>query len=49
MMKEKYVRTELEVIRFTTGDVIMTSTENPDDEYELDRGFVHLPNGLIER
>ena len=32
MNKEKYERTELEVIKFKTADVIMTS--NPDDEYE---------------
>lgn len=48
MTKEKYERTELEVIRFMTEDIIMISGEDP-DEYELDRGFVHLPNGLIER
>ena len=27
MLKEKYERTELEIIRFLTGDVIMTSGE----------------------
>ncbi len=27
MVKEKYERTELEIIRFLTGDVIMTSGE----------------------
>ncbi len=32
MLKEKYERTELEIIRFQTGDVIMTS--GLDDEYE---------------
>lgn len=31
MVKEKYTRTELEIIRFMTADVITTS--NP-DEYE---------------
>ena len=32
MKKERYEHTELEVIRFKTEDVIVTS--NPDDEYE---------------
>ena len=34
MNKEKYEHTELEVIKFQTEDVIATSTDNPDDEYE---------------
>ena len=33
MNKEKYERTELEVIRFETEDIIMTSNFDP-DEYE---------------
>ena len=43
MMKEKYERTEFEVIRFTSEDVIMTS--NPDDEYEGENplGFIKPP------
>lgn len=32
MSKEKYERTELDIIKFQTEDVIMTS--GPDDEYE---------------
>ena len=32
MKKEQYERTELEMIRFLTGDVIMTSTESEEDE-----------------
>lgn len=32
MKKEKYERTELEIIQFLTEDVIMTSTEPEDDE-----------------
>ena len=43
MTKEKYERTEMEVIKFRTEDVLTTSGENPDDEYELDRGFIKLP------
>lgn len=37
MKKEKYERTELDVIRFQTEDVIMTSGELDDDtdEYEI--------------
>lgn len=33
MNKESYERTELELIRFKTEDVITTSNSNP-DEYE---------------
>lgn len=32
MKKEKYERTELEIIQFLTEDVIMTSAEPEDDE-----------------
>lgn len=32
MQKEQYERTELDIIRFRTEDVIMTSV--PDDDYE---------------
>lgn len=32
MKKEKYERTELEIIQFLTGDVIMTSMELEEDE-----------------
>ena len=32
MVKEKYERTELEIIRFLTGDVIMTSMVYEEDE-----------------
>ena len=35
MNKEMYERTEMEVIRFETDDVIMTSNFDP-DEYEDD-------------
>ena len=35
MDKEKYERTELEIIRFLTGDVIMTSTEPEEDEIPI--------------
>ena len=39
MVKEKYERTELEIIRFLTEDVIMTSgIDYEDDELEF------LPN-----
>lgn len=35
MNKETYERTELEVIKFQTEDVITTSgSENPDDKWE---------------
>ena len=34
MEKENYQRTELEIIKFQTEDVIMTSNLNPDDTYE---------------
>lgn len=34
MVKEKYERTELEIIRFLTGDVIMTSGEMESEEDE---------------
>ena len=42
MPKEKYERTELEVIEFETKDVILTSGVNPDDEYEGERVMIHL-------
>ncbi len=32
MKKEKYERTELEIIQFLTEDVIMTSPESEEDE-----------------
>lgn len=35
MVKEKYERTELEIIRFLTEDVIMTSTEPEEDEFPI--------------
>ena len=35
MVKEKYERTELEIIRFLTGDVIMASTEPEEDEFPI--------------
>ena len=35
MKKEKYERTELEIIQFLTGDVIMTSTESEEDEIPI--------------
>ena len=37
MRKEKYERTELDIIKFETEDVIMTSGEPDDDssEYEI--------------
>jgi len=35
MVKEKYERTELEIIRFLTEDVIMTSTESEEDEIPI--------------
>lgn len=41
MMKEKYKRTELKVIKFQTEDVIMTS--NPDDEYEGVKVMIRPP------
>ncbi len=41
MKKEKYERTELEVIEFETKDVILTSGVNP-DEYEGERVMIHL-------
>ena len=41
MNKEKYTRSEIEVIEFKTEDVILTS--NPDDEYENDKVFVSPP------
>ena len=40
MKKEKYERTELEIIRFLTEDVIMTSTEPEEDD------FVTVPEGV---
>lgn len=35
MKKEKYERTELEIIQFPTGDVIMTSGEMESEEDEI--------------
>ena len=35
MKKELYERTELEIIRFLTEDVIMTSTEPEEDEIPI--------------
>ena len=35
MVKEKYERTELEIIRFLTEDVIMTSPESEEDEIPI--------------
>ena len=35
MKKEKYERTELEIIRFLSGDVIMTSGEMESEEDEI--------------
>ena len=35
MKKEKYERTELEIIQFLTGDVIMTSGEVESEEDEI--------------
>ena len=35
MVKEKYERTELEIIRFLTEDVIMISTEPEEDEFPI--------------
>ena len=35
MKKEKYERTELEIIQFLTGDVIMTSGEMESEEDEI--------------
>lgn len=35
MKKEKYERTELEIIRFLTEDVIMNSTEPEEDEIPI--------------
>ena len=40
MRKEKYERTELELIRFESEDVIMTSSE---DEYEGENPGAILP------
>lgn len=42
MKKEKYERTDLEIIEFRTDDILKYS--NPDDEYELERGVVKLPD-----
>lgn len=42
MNKEKYERSELEVIEFRTEDVLTTSG-NPDDEYEAERAMIRLP------
>ena len=38
MMKEKYERSELDIMKFETEDVIMTSgpiDEEPDDQYMM--------------
>ena len=37
MMKENYERTELDIIRFQTRDVIMTTGEyeDPEDDYMM--------------
>lgn len=35
MKKEQYERTELEIIQFLTGDVIMTSGEVESEEDEI--------------
>lgn len=37
MMKEKYEHTELDIIKFKTEDVIMTSGEydDPEDDYMM--------------
>ena len=43
MKKEKYERTEMEVIRLEMEDVILTSGINPDDDYEGERVMIHLP------
>ena len=42
MKKEKYERTDLEVIEFMTEDILTGS--NPDDEYELEKDMIKLPN-----
>lgn len=41
MNKQKYERSEIEVIEFKIDDVIMVS--NPDDEYEGDKVFISTP------
>ena len=43
MNKEIYERTALEIILFSSEDVIMNSSENPDDDYELEKTFIRLP------
>ena len=45
MIKEKYEHTELEVIEFTTTDVILTS--NPDDEYEGENPLGYIKSSII--
>ena len=49
MKKEKYERAQTEVIRFTAEDIIMTTGEIPDSEYELDNALVRSPIHLIGR
>ncbi len=41
MMKERYERTELDVIEFKNEDVILSS--NLDDQYEGERVVISLP------
>lgn len=45
MEKEIYDRTQLEVIKFQTEDVIVTSGINPDDEYEGIKVAINHPLG----
>ena len=42
MKKEMYERSQIEIIEFVSGDVILSSS-NPDDEYEGEN-----PNGYIQ-
>lgn len=37
MKKEKYTHAEVKIVEFEAEDVILTSGENPDDDYELER------------
>lgn len=39
MMKEKYERTEIEIIAFQTQDVLLSSDLDPDDGYEGQNPF----------
>lgn len=43
MMKEKYERTKLDIMKFEAEDVISTSGVNPDDDYELERSNIRIP------